>query len=75
LVHDPISKFAKDLDRSDSDSLSVEQTLRHHAPQPAEQVKSLNDVSSIEAGFPLYLYNAQMIRAFAYGVMHYRIVA
>jgi aryl-alcohol dehydrogenase-like predicted oxidoreductase len=33
----------------------------------AEQVKSLDAASSIEAGFPHYLYNAQMTRALAYG--------
>jgi aryl-alcohol dehydrogenase-like predicted oxidoreductase len=41
----------------------------------AEQVKSLDEASSIEAGFPYYLYNAQMTRALAYGGMRDRIVA
>lgn len=41
----------------------------------AEQVKSLDDASSVEVGFPHYLYNAQMTRALAYGGMRNRIVA
>ena len=41
----------------------------------AEQVKSLDDASGIDAGFPYYLYNAQMTRALAYGGMRDRIVA
>ena len=41
----------------------------------AEQVKSLDEASSIEAGFPYYLYNAQMTRSLAYGGMRDRIVA
>jgi aryl-alcohol dehydrogenase-like predicted oxidoreductase len=41
----------------------------------AEQVKSLDDASGIEAGFPFYLYNAQMTRALAYGGMRDSIVA
>jgi hypothetical protein len=41
----------------------------------AEQVKSLDEASGVEAGFPHYLYNAQMTRALAYGGMRDRIVA
>jgi hypothetical protein len=41
----------------------------------AEQVKSLDEASSVEPGFPHYLYNAQMTRALAYGGMRDRIVA
>lgn len=41
----------------------------------AEQVKSLDEASSVEAGFLHYLYNAQMTRALAYGGMRDRIVA
>jgi aryl-alcohol dehydrogenase-like predicted oxidoreductase len=41
----------------------------------AEQAKSLDEAGSIEAGFPYYLYNAQMTRALAYGGMRDRIVA
>jgi hypothetical protein len=33
----------------------------------AEQVKLLDDASSVEPGFPYYLYRAQMTRALAYG--------
>jgi aryl-alcohol dehydrogenase-like predicted oxidoreductase len=40
----------------------------------AEQVKSLDDASSIEPGFPYYLYNAQMSRALAYGGMRDSII-
>jgi aryl-alcohol dehydrogenase-like predicted oxidoreductase len=41
----------------------------------AEQVKSLDDASSIEPGFPYYLYSAEMTRALAYGGMRDRIIA
>lgn len=41
----------------------------------AEQVKSLDQASSIEPGFPFYLYEAQMTRALAYGGMRDRIIA
>lgn len=40
-----------------------------------EQVKSLDQASSIEPGFPFYLYEAQMTRALAYGGMRDRIIA
>jgi aryl-alcohol dehydrogenase-like predicted oxidoreductase len=40
-----------------------------------EQVKLLDEASSIEPGFPYYLYNAQMTRALAYGGMRDRIAA
>ena len=41
----------------------------------AEQVKALDEASSIELGFPFYLYTAEMTRAVAYGGMRDRIVA
>jgi aryl-alcohol dehydrogenase-like predicted oxidoreductase len=41
----------------------------------AEQVKTLDEASSIEPGFPYYLYNAQMTRALAYGGMRDSIIA
>ena len=41
----------------------------------AEQVKGLDEASSIEPGFPYYLYNAQMTRALAYGGMRDSIIA
>jgi aryl-alcohol dehydrogenase-like predicted oxidoreductase len=41
----------------------------------AEQVKPLDDASAIDAGFPYYLYNAQMTRALAYGGMRDSIIA
>lgn len=41
----------------------------------AEQVKSLDEASSIDAGFPFYLYEAQMTRALAYGGMRDSIIA
>ena len=40
----------------------------------AEQVKMLDEASSIDAGFPYYLYNAQMTRALAYGGMRDSII-
>ena len=41
----------------------------------AEQVKSLDEASSIEPGFPYYLYSAQMTRALMYGGMRDSIIA
>jgi aryl-alcohol dehydrogenase-like predicted oxidoreductase len=41
----------------------------------AEQVKSLDGASSIEMGFPYYLYAAQMTRALMYGGMRDSIIA
>ncbi|MBV8894361.1 MAG: aldo/keto reductase [Acidobacteria bacterium] len=41
----------------------------------AEHVNLLDEASSIDAGFPHYLYDAQMTRALAYGGMRDRIVA
>lgn len=41
----------------------------------ADQVKSLDEASSIEPGFPYYLYNAQMTRAMAYGGLRDSILA
>jgi hypothetical protein len=41
----------------------------------AEQVKGLDEASSIEPGFPYYLYNAQMTRVLAYGGMRDTIIA
>lgn len=41
----------------------------------AEQVRLLDDASSIEPGFPYYLYSAEMTRAFAYGGMRDSIIA
>jgi len=41
----------------------------------AEQVKALDEASTIELGFPFYLYTAEMTRAVAYGGMRDRIVA
>jgi aryl-alcohol dehydrogenase-like predicted oxidoreductase len=41
----------------------------------AEQVKSLDEASSIEMGFPYYLYNAEMTRALAFGGMRDRFIA
>jgi diketogulonate reductase-like aldo/keto reductase len=41
----------------------------------AEQVKSLEEASSIELGFPYYLYSKEMTRGLAYGGMRDRIVA
>jgi aryl-alcohol dehydrogenase-like predicted oxidoreductase len=40
-----------------------------------QQVKELDEVSSIEPGFPYYLYNAKMTRALAYGGMRDSIIA
>jgi len=40
-----------------------------------EQVKSLDEASRIELGYPYDLYNTEMLRAFAYGRMRGRIVA
>src|SRR5215472_8709683 len=41
----------------------------------AEQVKALDEASSIELGFPYYLYAAQMTRALLYGGMRDSIIA
>ena len=41
----------------------------------AEQVKSLDEASSIEPGFPFYLNEAQRTRAVAYGGMRDSIIA
>jgi aryl-alcohol dehydrogenase-like predicted oxidoreductase len=41
----------------------------------AEQVKALDEASSIELGFPFYLYTAERTRTVAYGGMRDRIVA
>ena len=41
----------------------------------ADQVKSLDEASSIEPGFPFYLYEAQRTRAVAYGGMRDSIIA
>ena len=41
----------------------------------AEQVKSLEEASSTELGFPYYLYSKEMTRGLAYGGMRDRIVA
>jgi len=41
----------------------------------AEQVKTLDEASSIEPGFPYYLYSAQMTRALMYGGMRDSIIA
>ena len=41
----------------------------------ADQVKSLDEASSIEPGFPYYLYNAEMTRAMAYGGLRDSIIA
>src|SRR5262249_13861727 len=40
----------------------------------AEQMKSLDEASSIELGFPYYLYNKQLTRGLAYGGMRDRII-
>ena len=40
----------------------------------AEQVKALDEASSIEPGFPYYLYAAQMTRALMYGGMRDSII-
>ena len=39
-----------------------------------EHVKSLDEASAVEPGFPYYLYNAHMTRALAYGGMRDRII-
>jgi aryl-alcohol dehydrogenase-like predicted oxidoreductase len=41
----------------------------------ADQVKSLDDASRIELGFPYDPYNTEMLRAFAYAGMRERIIA
>jgi hypothetical protein len=41
----------------------------------AEQVKTLDEASNIEPGFPYYLYSAQMSRALMYGGMRDSIIA
>jgi aryl-alcohol dehydrogenase-like predicted oxidoreductase len=41
----------------------------------AEEVKALEEASSIELGFPYYLYNAQMTRTLMYGGMRDSIIA
>jgi aryl-alcohol dehydrogenase-like predicted oxidoreductase len=41
----------------------------------AEQLRLLDDASSIEPGFPYYLYSAQMTRGLAYGGMRDSIIA
>jgi aryl-alcohol dehydrogenase-like predicted oxidoreductase len=41
----------------------------------AEQAKTLDEASSIEPGFPYYLYSAQMTRALMYGGMRDSIIA
>ena len=41
----------------------------------AEQVKTLDEASNIEPGFPYYLYSAQMTRALMYGGMRDSIIA
>jgi hypothetical protein len=38
-------------------------------------VKSLDEASGIEMGFPYYLYNKEMTRGLAYGGMRDRIIA
>jgi diketogulonate reductase-like aldo/keto reductase len=40
----------------------------------AEHVKSLNEASGIELGFPYYLYNKEMTRGLAYGGMRDRLL-
>jgi diketogulonate reductase-like aldo/keto reductase len=40
----------------------------------AEQLKSLDEASRVELGFPYDLYNKDMIRAFAYGGMRDRLI-
>jgi hypothetical protein len=39
-----------------------------------EQLKVLDEASRIELGFPYDLYNAEMVRGFAYGGMRDRLV-
>jgi aryl-alcohol dehydrogenase-like predicted oxidoreductase len=41
----------------------------------ADQVRSLDEASDIELGFPYYLYNKEMTRGLAYGGMRDRIIA
>ena len=41
----------------------------------AEQLKALDEGSSVEPGFPYYLYSAKMTRALAYGGMRDSIIA
>jgi len=41
----------------------------------AEQAKALDEASSIEPGFPYYLYEAQMTRALMYGGMRDSMIA
>lgn len=40
----------------------------------AEQLKSLDEASQVELGFPYDLYNREMVRAFAYGGMRDRLL-
>jgi aryl-alcohol dehydrogenase-like predicted oxidoreductase len=40
----------------------------------AEQLKSLDEASQVELGFPYDLYNKEMVRAFAYGGMRDRLL-
>jgi aryl-alcohol dehydrogenase-like predicted oxidoreductase len=40
----------------------------------AEQLKSLDEASRVELGFPYDLYDKEMIRAFAYGGMRDRLL-
>jgi diketogulonate reductase-like aldo/keto reductase len=40
----------------------------------AGQLKSLDEASRVELGFPYNLYDKEMVRAFAYGGMRDRIV-
>ena len=41
----------------------------------ADQVRSLDEASGIEMGFPYYLYNKEMTRGLAYGGMRDHIIA
>jgi hypothetical protein len=41
---------------------------------PAEHLKSLDEASRVEVGFPSSLYNTEMISAFVYGGMRDRIL-
>jgi hypothetical protein len=40
-----------------------------------EQVKSLDEASGIDLGFPYYLYSKELTRGFAYGGKRDRIIA
>ena len=73
LRHRPVPVIpilgARKVSQLQDNLVSLELTLS------AEQVKALDESSSIEPGFPYYLYSAQMTRALAYGGMRDSIIA